>query len=486
MGEIQTTVDGRPYWETFGYEDADAVVKANLRNGCRAVIAMGYYLKHIRENRLYRDGGYKSFGEYVRVECGLSETVASRSISRMEKFSEGGNSPNLAKKWEAFSASKLQEILYLTDEQAEGVTPDMTVKEIREIRRPETLPEPEEIIVTAVELPAEPDKITVGHVELPEEPVLAPVTMEGTVNDMLPDIPEDWGKETGDSLPQVKETYLRRLAELLVDKTGLVMMRRPYLEAVSAEYIEERIKLFAKREGHDGHIDLGDVDVLVADGNLDFYRPTEEEDLGVSTYARFATQVRKVFDVWLDKRAKGEKEKSLATSQETEESEQEPPKEVEAECNAGGTPLEVLRFQDGRTKKTLKRAGIDTVEELQRMGMEDFMRIRGMSRKQLADIEAALKRWEDGSERRETGSEVEKSKTEKLKTEQKPQEPDQTVPVYNKRILMKMIAEVEDFLSHMDEDWRREAPEYFTRQAMSLEAYHLLMEKYEGKEGEEE
>lgn len=184
MGEMRTTAEDRPYWETTDYESSNRIVRANMRIGCRSVIATGYYLKRIRDNRFYRDGGYKNFGEYAKAECGMTEDVASRTIKKMEVFSEGGNSPIMAKKWEDFSTSKLQEILYLTDEQAESVTPDMTVKEIREIRRPESLPEPEEVVVMAVELPAEPE-------EMPP----APLVVEGNIEDLLPDAPEPAGPE---------------------------------------------------------------------------------------------------------------------------------------------------------------------------------------------------------------------------------------------------------------------------------------------------
>ena len=54
-----------------------------------------------------------------------------------KNFTEHGNSPVLAAAYQDYSKSKLQEMLYLTDEQIENVTPEMTVKEIREIRETE-------------------------------------------------------------------------------------------------------------------------------------------------------------------------------------------------------------------------------------------------------------------------------------------------------------------------------------------------------------
>ena len=54
-----------------------------------------------------------------------------------DKFSQGGNSPSLAEEYKGFEKSQLQEMLYLDDKQIESVTPDMTVRDIREVRKPE-------------------------------------------------------------------------------------------------------------------------------------------------------------------------------------------------------------------------------------------------------------------------------------------------------------------------------------------------------------
>lgn len=62
-----------------------------------------------------------------------------------DKFSQGGNSPYLKEEYRDFGKSQLQEMLYLTDEQMEQARPDMTAKEIREIRKPEEPHEKEKI-----------------------------------------------------------------------------------------------------------------------------------------------------------------------------------------------------------------------------------------------------------------------------------------------------------------------------------------------------
>ena len=149
MGELEVRPDERPYWETISYAGANQIVQGNIKTGQQAAITMGYYLKRIRDEKLYLEGGYQTFGEYVRSECGMAESTASRNIRRMELFSEGGNSPKLADKYREYSSSKLQEMITMSEEQLAQVTPDMTVAAMRALKSPETEPKPEEDTITA-------------------------------------------------------------------------------------------------------------------------------------------------------------------------------------------------------------------------------------------------------------------------------------------------------------------------------------------------
>lgn len=149
MGELEVRLEERPYWETIDYTGANRIVQGNIKTGQQAAITMGYYLKRIRDEKLYLEGGYQNFGEYAKAECGMSESAASRNISRMELFSEGGNSPKLADKYAAYSSSKLQEMITMSEDQLAQVTPDMTVAAMRALKSPEPETEPEEETITA-------------------------------------------------------------------------------------------------------------------------------------------------------------------------------------------------------------------------------------------------------------------------------------------------------------------------------------------------
>ena len=128
------------WYRDVSLEDAEVFIRSNLQSAVRSVIATGFYLKHIRDNELYLEAGYKNVNEYAMDRFGLSASATSRYITRNTRFSRGGNSPLIDDRFKDFSKSQLQEMLGMSDEQLEQVTPDMTVREIRSMARPKEVP----------------------------------------------------------------------------------------------------------------------------------------------------------------------------------------------------------------------------------------------------------------------------------------------------------------------------------------------------------
>ena len=124
------------WYHNVSLEDAEIYIKANLQSAVRSVIAVGYYLKCIRDGELYLAEGYQTIWEYAMDRFGFSVSTASRYMARNDRFSKNGNSPILDEKYRKFSKSQLQEMLSLTDDQLEMITPDMTVRQIRELKKP--------------------------------------------------------------------------------------------------------------------------------------------------------------------------------------------------------------------------------------------------------------------------------------------------------------------------------------------------------------
>lgn len=131
---------GAEWYRDVSLEDAEVFIRSNLQSAVRSVIATGFYLKHIRDNELYLEAGYKNINEYAMDRFGLSASATSRYITRNTRFSRGGNSPLIDDRFKDFSKSQLQEMLGISDEQLEQVTPNMTVREIRSMARPKEVP----------------------------------------------------------------------------------------------------------------------------------------------------------------------------------------------------------------------------------------------------------------------------------------------------------------------------------------------------------
>ena len=125
---------------TITLEEADAGIRNGLKDAAQSVITVGYYLKAVRDNEQFRSAGYETIWDYAWGEYGFSKGTASRYMKRNDRFSIGGNSPIIADEFRAFNRSQLQEMLSLDAEQMSTVTPDMTVREIRELRRPKEIP----------------------------------------------------------------------------------------------------------------------------------------------------------------------------------------------------------------------------------------------------------------------------------------------------------------------------------------------------------
>lgn len=126
------------WYEIIDYDQAKNFIATSIKDIARSFVKIGYYLKYIKEKELYKEDGYQDIWEFAFDTYGISRSTASRYIAINDRFSEHGNSPVLAAAYQDYSKCKLQEMLYLTDEQIENVTPEMTVKEIREIRKKPT------------------------------------------------------------------------------------------------------------------------------------------------------------------------------------------------------------------------------------------------------------------------------------------------------------------------------------------------------------
>lgn len=141
--------------EQLGYQDSVEIIKDESLKVQKSFVKIGWYLKHIRDNELYKEDGYNSIWECAADQLGYSQSTASRFISICEKFSKNHNSPELDAKYAGFDKSQMIEMLPMETEQLEKVTPNMTVKEIRDIKIKNKAPEPQEDKKTNDDIPGQ-------------------------------------------------------------------------------------------------------------------------------------------------------------------------------------------------------------------------------------------------------------------------------------------------------------------------------------------
>lgn len=124
-------------------EQAEQYIQNGLVTAARAYVANGYYLRRIRDDKLFEESGYQNFEDYVRGKYNKDKGWASKCIKVNQQLSDGGDSPILSKQYLEYSTYQLVELAYMTEEQREEADPDMTVNQLKQIRKPEEVVESE-------------------------------------------------------------------------------------------------------------------------------------------------------------------------------------------------------------------------------------------------------------------------------------------------------------------------------------------------------
>ena len=434
------------WYQQLSLDNVKAFIRSNIAAASRSFIAIGYYLKYARDKKLYEEDGHASIWEFAREEYGISKSTASRYMTMNDRFSEGGNSPIVAKEYRGYGKSQLQEMLYLNDEQLEQVTPDTQVKQIREIRQPvrevpyfelpgqlsiddfpDVMPEPVEYQVQpaantgstvlsvkdfeadeqgiAISQQEKWNEVTLEEAEVlrekpePESKTIAPASEETVVdtntcppNNNSSCRRQEWGTSPEEQkaghkecvkcwedwknrqkvlnaakvqreeiplpnenwnlgdLPQVKEKYLKQLAEKLVEKMGNRLIREEISGIPSDKSIKKSVQTLDEQEG-DG-IGLEDcVKAFACAEIVEFSR--EDEDLGICSYNRLANQVRKTLEGW---------EAQNETVIDAEYTEVEEPEAVQSE-EESLTDLMIAREELERAQRLLDKCLLDLPDE---------------------------------------------------------------------------------------------------------------------------
>ena len=116
------------------YEQFKQALDNELANQAAGFVRTGYLLKKARDTDILAASGYSTVAEFAKAEYGLSKDIVSRYIAINDRYSEGGYSDRLQDKYEGYGVAKLQDMLTLPIEVVDLISPEMTRKEIAEVK----------------------------------------------------------------------------------------------------------------------------------------------------------------------------------------------------------------------------------------------------------------------------------------------------------------------------------------------------------------
>ena len=102
-------------------------------------IRFGFHLSEFVRCEYYKDFGYLTMEEFSSRNLGMDKSAVSRCINVFRAFCARNNNGSLTmeldKKYTDFSYSQLCEMVSLKEEERIMITPDMTIKKIREYKK---------------------------------------------------------------------------------------------------------------------------------------------------------------------------------------------------------------------------------------------------------------------------------------------------------------------------------------------------------------
>lgn len=148
-------------------------IKQAMYNAAKEFVYIGFLLWEVQKNGYYREHGYNNVYEYAETELNFKRSSTKNFIAIAEQFgtedrrSIGGiahtRTMMLQPKYEQFNYSQLCEMLSMAPAKREQVTPDMTVREIRELKRQSEPDLPPELETIPIELPEKTTGQTSGQ-----------------------------------------------------------------------------------------------------------------------------------------------------------------------------------------------------------------------------------------------------------------------------------------------------------------------------------
>ena len=117
------------------YTEFKSALDTELKNQAEGFVRTGYLLKKARDTEILRESGYTSVAEFAKAEYGLSKDIVSRYIAINDRYAVDGYSDQLQEKYQGYGIAKLQEMLTLSDDVVDLLSPEMSKREIQDVKR---------------------------------------------------------------------------------------------------------------------------------------------------------------------------------------------------------------------------------------------------------------------------------------------------------------------------------------------------------------
>lgn len=117
------------------YNEFKSALDTELKNQAEGFVRTGYLLKKARDTEILRESGYTSVAEFAKAEYGLSKDIVSRYIAINDRYAVDGYSDKLQEKYQGYGIAKLQEMLTLSDDVVDLLSPEMSKREIQDVKR---------------------------------------------------------------------------------------------------------------------------------------------------------------------------------------------------------------------------------------------------------------------------------------------------------------------------------------------------------------
>lgn len=123
------------HYQNTSIETLDRINVNEADNLKKQFISIGFFLRLTKESGAYKVLGYDTIEAYAYDRMGYSGSRTRRLMQINVMASKDGCSPVLDEQYKAFKSSQLQEMLSMLEDQRQMVTPDMTVRQIKDMKK---------------------------------------------------------------------------------------------------------------------------------------------------------------------------------------------------------------------------------------------------------------------------------------------------------------------------------------------------------------